>query len=196
MDALGVNRIIMRGTISGSSAMIARFRMGAAELALRLADRRGVRRIARIIVALLVLGGCAGTFGGGQLAPRDTALEIGWGVVTALAACDTAGTVWASHGGAYDRQAAPGTHLAERDPVLSMIPGVGAHPAPSVLIGGNVVINGLNYLTTRAPVAPWLRWTWLALAGGLETFAAVSNSRYVGACGIAGQRAMPIAPRS
>lgn len=142
------------------------------------------------IAWICAAAGCAGTFGGEHhwLAPRDSALEVAWGTVTVLAACDTAGTVWTSHGGAYDRQTAPGKVLMERDPVLTAIPGVGERPGPAMLIAGNAALNAANYGATRAPVPRWARWAWFGVLAGVETFAIASNARYTGACGLAGQR--------
>lgn len=69
--------------------------------------------------------------------------------------------------------------------------GIGDRPSVTVLIAGNVMLNGLNYGATRAPIPRWARWAWFGVLAGIEAFTVVNNSRYVGACGLAGTPDMP-----
>jgi len=150
------------------------------------------------LIALIAFTGCAGTFGAtaperprtSWFEPRDTALETAWVATSALTACDSAGTIWSTNFGAYNRVTSPGMVLGERNPMVTAL--LGDHPGPAAFVVSGLVTIGASYAVTRAPLPRWVRWTLLGGLGAVESFAVAANARYAGACGLAGVTDMPL----
>lgn len=135
---------------------------------------------AALVTLALLTAACSGTWGSSGRSTHH-ALAAGYGVTTALLACDVAGTVWMSHGGRYDREAGHGFRMAETNPLL------GHEPDPTLLVGIGVAvatIGGVLLQSERVPT--WAKAAWFGAVGVVETYAVAQNAPLVGACGLAG----------
>ena len=139
-----------------------------------------------VIIAISV--GCSGTWGApthpGAPAWHHQTLDTMFVAGVALTACDSAGTIWMSHGGRYDRISPlkDNSTLAESDPLLGQ--------APSRLLLGAAAIGTavVDWLILRSEVVPgWLKATWLSGVIVVEGTMNVQNNRFgTGVCGVAG----------
>jgi hypothetical protein len=131
--------------------------------------------VLRILPCLALLA-CAGTWG-------DRGLTATYAASSALVACDAGQTIWASDRGAWDRRAADGVPLMERNPVLGRTPG------PDMLAGIALAnaVGGYALLQSSAP--RWLKWLWFGGVAAAEAYVVRDNatSAGLGMCGLGGQ---------
>jgi hypothetical protein len=132
-------------------------------------------------VALVVIASaCTGTWGApGHSRSTHRALVAGYVASTALQSCDVGQTVWASHGGRWDRASRPGYKMAEMNPIL------GHEPDPKALVGVAVANAIVGYVMLEAPIPAWIKGAWYSALATTEAVIVAGNYRFTGACGLA-----------
>ena len=154
----------------------------------RLLPRILLRILPGVYTALTVA--CSGTWGG----PTDRttwhrhAITASYVAAATLSVCDSAGTIWMSHGGRYDRASLTPGHegwaLAESNPLLGREP-------PRVLIGLAALgaAAGGWALLTADSVPAWIKGIvfggWIAVEGAVNV---ANNQHGTGVCGVIGTR--------
>lgn len=134
------------------------------------------------ILALTLASACSGTWGGPTSRTMTTAYV---GAVT-MTALDVAGTVWASHGGAWDRvspydNGSKTTRMVETNLQTGLL---GASPSEATLVTCAMATAVIAFLVHESPLPGWAKWTGVAILGSVESYAVINNYPRVGIAGI------------
>lgn len=122
-----------------------------------------------IISLVIALSGCSSI----------TAARVMTHVNNGLILCDVGQTLYASDGGRWDRPGdGPGTVQRELNPVLGPTPSLGFIGA----VGG--VDVAVNTAVGYSNLPSWLRWSWIAVVGVVETTLVIEHEKLSGVCGI------------
>ncbi len=97
---------------------------------------------------------------------------------SALIACDYGQTIYASHGGRWDRVSPSGTAVHEMNPLL------GKTPSPELLTGVVLTDLAINAIVYAAPLPSWFKAAWFGAVGATETYVVAGNAHISGVCGL------------
>lgn len=121
------------------------------------------------LLVLVLVGGCT----------SERALTAGWLTTSALIACDYGQTLYAAHGGAWDRPSSPGHTLGEMNPLL------GSRPSVATLGEVFLIDEVINTAVRVSPLPDWFKASWFGAVGAAETYTVGTNrGERASTCGI------------
>lgn len=127
----------------------------------------------RILILAVLASGCAGTI------TEERGLTAAWFATSAISTCDYGQTLYAAHGGAWDRASdRPGYKLGEMNPLLGERPSVDT--LSKVWLVDQVALTG----TRIAPMPKWIKWAIFGAVTALDGYTVVTNHGKRWSCGI------------